>query len=162
MGATSSDYSEWNADEKWSSQEWKSDELLDVRTGRLVVLPHGLFTQHTDRFIDDNDMDSDIVERIRRVVKNPDHSCTGWMIECEGSNERSLIWWMFVFDIRSICIHGKKLLRKLKLSKKKKKQREKIPQWNRCSTYLKKLIVGQLDKIYGVSPIIWEDFPWKH
>ena len=25
--AYSSSYSEWNTDEKWSSQEWKSDEL---------------------------------------------------------------------------------------------------------------------------------------
>ena len=33
MGASSSDYSEWNLDEKWSSQEWKSDEMLEARTG---------------------------------------------------------------------------------------------------------------------------------
>ena len=36
MGASSSDYSEWNIDEKWSSQEWKSDEMLDARTVRPV------------------------------------------------------------------------------------------------------------------------------
>ena len=36
MGACSSSYSEWNADKKWSSQEWKSDELMEVRTGRPV------------------------------------------------------------------------------------------------------------------------------
>ena len=29
-------YSEWNICEAWSSQEWKSDELMEVRTGRLV------------------------------------------------------------------------------------------------------------------------------
>ena len=29
MGASSSDYSEWNIDEKWSSQEWTSDEMLE-------------------------------------------------------------------------------------------------------------------------------------
>ena len=28
MGAASSDYSEWNIDENWSSQEWKSGEML--------------------------------------------------------------------------------------------------------------------------------------
>ena len=45
---------EWNADKNWSSQEWKSDELVDGRTGRPV-----LFAQHTDRFIVENDnMDS--------------------------------------------------------------------------------------------------------
>ena len=52
--AYSSSYSEWNVDKTWSSQEWKSDELMEVRTGRLVV-----FAQHTDRFIVENDnMDS--------------------------------------------------------------------------------------------------------
>ena len=36
-------------------------EVLEVRTVRLVdEQPSGLFTEHTDRFIvDDNDMDSD-------------------------------------------------------------------------------------------------------
>ena len=54
MGASSSDYSEWNIDEKWSSQEWKSDELMEDRTGRPVV-----FAQRTDRFIVEHDnMDS--------------------------------------------------------------------------------------------------------
>ena len=33
MGASSSDYSEWNIDEKWSSQEWKSDEMLEGKNG---------------------------------------------------------------------------------------------------------------------------------
>ena len=58
--AYSSSYSEWNADEKWSSQEWKSDEVMEVRTVRLVnEQPPGLFAEHTDRFIvDDDDMDS--------------------------------------------------------------------------------------------------------
>ena len=41
--AYSSSYSEWNVDKTWSSQEWKSDELMDDRTGRPVVfaLAHG-------------------------------------------------------------------------------------------------------------------------
>ena len=61
--AHSSSYSEWNVDKTWSFQEWKSDELMEVRTVRLVnEQPPGLFTQHTERFIvDDDDMDSDTV-----------------------------------------------------------------------------------------------------
>ena len=35
--AHSSSYSEWNLDKTWSSQEWKSDELMDDRTGGPVV-----------------------------------------------------------------------------------------------------------------------------
>ena len=56
--AYSSSYSDWNVDKNWSSPEWKSDELMEVRTGRLVnEQPPGLFAQHTDRFIvDDDDM----------------------------------------------------------------------------------------------------------
>ena len=47
--ASSSNSSEWNIDEMWSSQERKSDELLEARTGRLVnEQPAGSFTQHTE------------------------------------------------------------------------------------------------------------------
>ena len=45
-----SSYSEWNVDKTWSSHEWKSDELMEDRTGRPVVT-----AQHTDRFIVEND-----------------------------------------------------------------------------------------------------------
>ena len=60
MGVRSSNYSEWNIDEKWCSQEWKSDQMLEARTVRPVSeQPADSFTQHTDRFvIDDDDMDS--------------------------------------------------------------------------------------------------------
>ena len=61
--AYSSNYSDWNADKNWSSQEWKSDELMEDRTGRPGnEQPPGLFAEHTDRFIvDDGDMDSNTV-----------------------------------------------------------------------------------------------------
>ena len=51
MGASSSDYSEWNIDDKWSSQEWKSGEMLGARTERPVY----------DKLVIDDDMDSDTV-----------------------------------------------------------------------------------------------------
>ena len=54
MGARSSNYSEWNTDEEWSAQEW------EARTGRPVGgQPASPFTQHTDKFVIDNDMNSD-------------------------------------------------------------------------------------------------------
>ena len=55
--AYSSSYSEWTVDEKWSSQEWKSDELMEDRTGRHVV-----FAQHTDRFVVENDKTNSYTE----------------------------------------------------------------------------------------------------
>ena len=48
--AHSSSYSEWNIDKTWSSQEWKSDELMDNRTVRPVVS-----SQQADQFIIEND-----------------------------------------------------------------------------------------------------------
>ena len=70
--AYSSSYSEWNAEEKWSSQEWKSDEVMEARTVRpLNEEPPGLFTQHTNRFIvDDDDMDFNTVEESDMSLKS--------------------------------------------------------------------------------------------
>ena len=64
--AYSSSYSEWHVDKTLSSQELKSDELMEVRTGRPV-----LFAQHTDRFIvEDDDMDSDTVAESEMSLKS--------------------------------------------------------------------------------------------
>ena len=51
LDAYSSSFSERNADKNWSSQEWKSDELMEVSLGRPVYEhPPELFTEHTDKF----------------------------------------------------------------------------------------------------------------
>ena len=60
MGASSSNYSEWNIDDKWSSQEWKSGEMLGARTERPV----------DDKFIIDDDMDSDTVTESNLSLKS--------------------------------------------------------------------------------------------
>ena len=49
LGTNSSNYSEWNIDNKWSSQVWKSGEMSNTSTGRPVY----------DKFVIDDDMDSD-------------------------------------------------------------------------------------------------------
>ena len=43
-------YSGWDDDKAWSSQEWKTDDFMDDRTGTLVET-----AQHTDKIIVDND-----------------------------------------------------------------------------------------------------------
>ena len=105
MDDCSSNYSEWNTDEKWSSQEWKSDEVLEARTERPVSeQPAGLFTQHTDRFvIDDDDMDSNTIteshhslksrsflhrvnDRVRKMLDQSSKDAK------QDSNKHSLIW----------------------------------------------------------------------
>ena len=96
MGVSSSDYSEWNIDDKWSSQEWKSREMLGASTGRPV----------DDKFVMDDNMDSDTVtesnlslksrsflnrfnERLRKIL---DHSSNDVM---QDINTRSTIWRMW-------------------------------------------------------------------
>ena len=65
MGASSSDYSEWNTDGKWSSQVWKSDEALEARThGHIYCWWRWYGLWRTFRF-------------------DHGHSCTGWVIDCE-------------------------------------------------------------------------------
>ena len=60
MGASSSNYSEWIIDDKWSSQEWKSGEMLGARTVRPV----------DDKFVIDDDMDSDTVTESNLSLKS--------------------------------------------------------------------------------------------
>ena len=69
MGASSSHYSEWNIDEKWSSQEWKSGEMLGARTERPVGGQQ--FTQKAGKFVIDNvDMDSDTATESNLSLKS--------------------------------------------------------------------------------------------
>ena len=102
MGASSSDYSEWNIDEKWSSQEWKSGETLEARTERPVGGQP--FTQHTDKFvIDDDDMDSDTATESNLSLKSRTflHRVNGRLRKIldqsskdamQDIDKRSLIW----------------------------------------------------------------------
>ena len=147
MDACSSNCSEWDTDEKWSSQEWKSDEVKPV-----------FFTQHTDRFvIDDEDMDTNtfaesdmssesksFLHRVNdRVRKMLDQSSKDAM---QDSDKHSVIWRMFM----SSTLHASDSI----------KNTEDLT-WKQMFDISEKLIVGQSDEIFGVSPINWEDSPWR-
>ena len=97
LGASSSNYSEWNIDDKWSSQVWKSGEMLGARTGRPV----------DDKFVIDDDLDSDtatesnlslrsrsflnrVNDRLRKIL---DHLPEDAM---QDIDKRSIIWEMFM------------------------------------------------------------------
>ena len=60
LGASSSNYSEWNIDDKWSSQVWKYDEMLGTSTGRPVF----------DKFVIDDDTDSDTARESNLSLKS--------------------------------------------------------------------------------------------
>ena len=75
--AYSSTYSEWNADKNWSSQEWKSDELMEVQ-GDLFMNNQPICSHNTRT-------DSLLMTMVwtlspsqnQTCRQNPDHSCTG-------------------------------------------------------------------------------------
>ena len=97
MGASSSDFSEWNIDDKWSSQEWKSVEMSGARTGKSV----------DDKFVIDDEMVSDtatesnlslrsrsFLHRVNdRLQKMLDRSPEG---ATQDIDKRSMIWGMFM------------------------------------------------------------------
>ena len=114
----------------------KSDEMLEARTGRLVSeQPVGLFTEHTDKFvIDDDDMDSNTVtesdfslksrsflhrvnDQVRKRQLPIFKRCNKRQRQtfCDKGND-------FVFGVRSICIHGKDILRKFTFHQKYREQ----------------------------------------
>ena len=131
MGACSSDYSEWNIDEKWSSQGWKSDEMLEARTERPVGgQPAGPFTQHTDKFVnDDDDMDSNTVtesdfslksrsflhrvnDRLRKIL---DQSSKDAMKDID---KHSLIWGLFMSSTLEASVFMGRITRKIYIPSK--------------------------------------------
>ena len=64
---------------------------------------------------------------------------------------------VYVFDIGSICIHGKELLGKFTFHQKYRNDLT-LKQMFDIS---EKLIVGQSDEMLGVSQINWEDSSWQ-
>ena len=161
--AHSSSYSEWNVDKTWSSQEWKSDELMEHRTGRPVVN-----AQHTDRFIVENDKMNSYTEaelslesrsflhRVNdQVWKTQNQSSKG---ATKDSDKHSVIWGMFMScTLQASLSMGKNYSDNWHSIKNTEdltmKQMFDISQ---------KLISEQSDEIYGMSTINWEHSSWKY
>ena len=106
LGASSSNYSEWNIDDKWSCQVWKSGEMSNTSTGRPVDA----------KFVIDDDMDSDtatesnfsqrsrsFLHRVNgRLRKILDHSSKDAM---QDIDKRSMIWECLC--LRQFTLHQK-------------------------------------------------------
>ena len=97
MGASSSDYSEWNIDDEWSSQEWKSGGCWEQERGDPWI----------DKFVIDDDMDSDTAAESDLSLKsrsflNRVNDRLRKMLDCspedamQDIDKHSLIWRMFM------------------------------------------------------------------
>ena len=158
MGASSSNYSERNIDDKWSSQEWKSDEMSGTRTERPV----------SNRLVIDDYMDSDTVTESNLSLK----SLSFWTVNdrfrkildhfskdaLQDSDTRSMTWWMSSSSTLEASVSmGKNYSDNLHSIKNTRKDLT-LKQMFDIS---EKLIVEESDEIFGVSQINWEQSPWK-
>ena len=64
---------------------------------------------------------------------------------------------VYVFDIGSICIHGKELFRNFAFQQKYRE----IFTLKQIFEISEQLILEQSDEIFGVFQISWENCPWK-
>ena len=160
LDAYSSSYSEWNADKNRSSQEWKSDELMEDRTGRPVV-----FAQHTDRFIVENDKmnsytDAEsemslesrsflhmVNDQVRKIQDQSSKDAT------QDSNKHSVICGTFMSStLEASVFMGKNYSDNLHAIKNTEDLTMK-----QMFDISEKLITEQSDEIYGISTINWDD-----
>ena len=157
--ASSSNCSEWNIADKWSSQVWKSGEMSNTSTGRPVY----------DKFVIDDDMDSDtagesnlslrsrsflnrVNDRLRKMLnRSPEYAM-------QDIDERSMIWGMFMSStLESYVFIGKNYSDNLH-SIKNTGENLTLKQMFEIS---EQLILEQSDEIFGVSEISRESSPWK-
>ena len=160
MGASSSNNSEWNIDDKWSSQVWKSGEMSGTSTGRPEY----------DKFVIDDDMDSDtaaesnlslksrsflnrVNDPLRKMLnRSPEDSI-------QDIDKRSLIWRMFVSStVEASVFMGKNFSDNLHSIKNTGIDLTMKQMFDLSE----KLITEQSDEIYGVNTINWCDSACKH
>ena len=146
-------------------KEWKSDGLMEVRTGRPVV-----FARHTDRFIVENDfLDSyteaesemslksrSFLHRVNDQVRKRKYQSS--KDATKDSEEHSVIWRMFMSSTLQASVFMEKNYSDTWHSIKNS---EDLTMKQMCDIS-EKLISEQSDETYGVKTINWEDSSWKY
>ena len=149
--AHSSSYSEWNVDKTWSSQEWKSDELMVDRTGRPVV-----FAQHTDKFSEMSLESRSFLHRVNDQVRKKQNQSS--KDATKDSDKHSVIRWMFMSStLQASVFMGKNYSDNVHSIKNKEDLTIK-----QMFDISEKLTTEQSDEIYRVNTINWEDSSWKY
>ena len=148
-----------------SSQEWKSDELMEDRTRRPDV-----FAQHTDKFIVENDkMDSytgaesemslesrSFLHRVNDQVRKRQNQSP--KDATKDSDKHSVICRMFMSStLQASVFMGKNYSDNLHSIKNTEDLTMK-----QMFDISEKLITEQSDEIFGISKINWEDSSWKY
>ena len=155
LGASSSNYSEWNIDDKWSSQVWKSGEMSNTSTWRPVY----------DKFVIDDDMDSDTateIEPFSKITFILEQSWWSIAKDVGPFSRRCNAWHRQTFyDLANVYRHWKHLYSWERITQTIciSKNTGKNLTSKQMFEISEKLILEQ-SEIFGVSQISWEIFPW--
>ena len=159
MLASSSNSSEMNIDDKWSSQVRKLGAMSKTSMGRPV----------DDKLVIDDDMDSDtaaesdlslkslsflnrVNDRLRKMLN---HSPEDSM---QDIDKRFMIWGMFTSSTLEASVFMGKSYSDNLHSIKNTVEYLTLKQMFEIS---EQLILEQSDEMFGVSQISWESSPWK-
>ena len=153
-------YSEWDADKVWYSQEWKSDELMDDRTGKPVVCPQRGPQQFV---IGDDETESELslgsrsfLNRVNDQVRKRQKRSS--MSETEDSGKHSVTWGM----LKSSTLQSSVFMDKNYSDNWHSIKNTKDLTIKQMFDISEKLITEQSDEIYGISTIDWESSSWKY
>ena len=159
MLASSSNSSEWNNDDKWSSQVRKSGEMSKTSTRKIV----------SNELVIDIDMDSAtaaesdlslkppsflnrVNDRLRKMLNRSRED------SMQDIDKRSMIWRMFMSSTLEASVFMRKNYSDNLHSIKNTEENHTLKQIFEIS---EKLILEQSDEILGVSQISWENSPWN-
>ena len=155
-------YSGWEDDKAWSSQEWKVDELMDDRTETPVVCPQG--GARPQQFIigdDETELELSLgsrsfLDRVNDQVRKRQKQSS--MDATKDSEEHSVIWGMFMSSTLQASVFMGKNYSDTWHSIKNIGNNLTMKQLFDISAKL----VSELDEIYGVKTIGWENHSWKY
>ena len=176
----SSSYSEWHIDKTWSSQEWKSDELMDDRTERPVVCSQRAsqtrFSREHKNVILEEEENPD---RMGRPVVCGSASIRYWerprsflnrvndqvrkrqeqssIDATEESEEHSVIWGMFMSSTLQASVFMEKNYSDNWHSIKNTEDLTMKQMFD-----ISEKLIAEQDEIYGVKTINWENSSWKY
>ena len=171
----SSTYSEWNVAKNWSSQELKSDGLMDDRTVRPVVCPQrrSASIRHWRRrngisvvcpqgrahqfVIEEDETESELSlgsrsflhkvnDQVRKRQKQSSIDAT------EDSEQHSVIWWMFMSSTLQASVF---MVKNWADNWHSIRNTEDLTMKQMFDIF-EKLLSEQPDEIYGVKTINWE------
>ena len=154
----SASHSEWDDDKAWSSQDWKSDELMDDRTVKPVVCPQRGAQQFV---IGDDETESDLsfgsrsfINRVSDQVRKRQKRISN---VTENGEKHSMIWGMFMSStLESSVFMAKNHSDNWHFIKNTKDLTMK-----QMFDISAKLVFEQ-DEIYGVKTIDWENSSCKY